>query len=319
MKIKSLIIVIGFLSLVVFFANSSKAEIMDRIVAVVNGQIITMEEIDRRINVLKKQTTIADDNQLKKAQQEILAVLVDRMLIMQEFENLGHVMVPEEVTNTIDFLLDQNGLSQKDFDAYLAKNRLTSEMFRKNIEFELKRSRIIEKELKARIIIMDTAVDNYLKEHPEEFKLKKRVHLKMLVLDLKGDTSKEAMKKAEEKAQKIIKEINNGKKFTTAVKEYSEGRNSKDGGDLGLVVLDELSAVLKEVAAGLKDGEISGPVRMGNAVLILYLVKHMDVDENDVRKASEIIKERLMNQKLDLKYKDWLEGIRKKAIIDNKL
>ncbi|MBW2060818.1 MAG: SurA N-terminal domain-containing protein [Deltaproteobacteria bacterium] len=315
-------LIIGLLALVLTLSiniASTEAEIVDRIVAVVNGDIITLQEVDLRLKAFLKQKPTQDRTQINQIRRQILEMLIERKLLQQENKKLGITVSDNEVDRALERFKKLNSVTQEEFEANLDRLSMTLAMFKSDLYGQLNKMKLINQEMRPRIIISNEQIETYYQAHSKDFIHEDKVHIRNILLKLPLGASESAVQEKITRAQEISAKIKAGQDFTDAAREYSEGSNAAAGGDMGLVAWNEMAPAIKEALKNLKDGQVTHPIRLGQTIQILQVVTRYGSDEKAVIQAKRRIQEILITLELEKKYNEWLRETRTKSIIKIKL
>lgn len=312
--------------------SETRGEIIDRIVASVNGDIITLRELETRLEPFIKANNVTDPKSIKMAQEMLLEVMIQRLLVIQEGERLGFKVTDKEVNAFIENTMAQKGLTRAQLDRELHEKGGNLQSFRHEIRSELMKKKIIQWELALFIVITDEEVDQYVNMGGMAAVSQEgsgpKVALRAIVLNLPDNPSESVVKEKEKRARDIVEQIKGGLDFATAATKYSEAQSAKQGGDIGEMSLKETSLEVREAVEFLKEGDISQPVRIGSTISIFQVVKFVKEGERTVETTSgdkssgtiseeerEEIRRTLNSKKLEKKYESWLKEVRSKAVI----
>ncbi|MBW1708331.1 MAG: SurA N-terminal domain-containing protein [Deltaproteobacteria bacterium] len=307
--------VLGISLAIGFFSIAVKAEVVDRIVAVVNGDIITMQEIDGRLKTILKRQPTEDKVRINQIRRQILELLIERNLIAQENKKLGITVSNEEVDQAIERIKKRNSFTQEEFEANLNRMGMNMDLVKTDLRGQLNKMKLLNKEMRPRIIISDDQIDAYYKAHAQDYDQEDKVHLRNILLILPMNASESIIREKMNRANEIIAEINNGRNFADAAQEYSKGTNASTGGDMGLVAWDDMTPVIRDALKDLKDGQMCQPIKLGQTIQILQVVSRYGSNEKAVAATKKRIQEMLISQELKKKYNAWLKATRTKSMI----
>ena len=296
-------------------SSSPRAEILDRIVATVNGDIITMKELDGRVKPLirlRKARNQAEVNQLRRT---ILDIMIDQLLILQEAERLKIIITDGEVDQAIERIKASKNVTQEQLVASFAKQGISMDTFREDVRFDLIREMVMHSEVLSRIVVPAREVDAYFSDHKDEFDIKPKVHLKNILLAVPSEAPASQVRKKMDLAEKVLAEIQGGMKFTEAASKYSDASNAAEGGDLGPINWSDLESGIREALKDLKKGQVSRPIRMGGGIQIFQVVDRIEVDKEEMARVKEKIRGLLAQRQAEGKIKEWLRKLRESAII----
>ena len=146
------------------------AEILDKIVAVVNEDVITLSEL-REISVpylerMKAQYSINyDEAQIKETEKRILDQLIDEKLVNQEADRLEIVIAKKDIDMAIRETREKNKLSEDQFKQALADEGMSLEKYRGQLNDQMKKMRLLDQEIKSKVQVAKKEVEEYHKEH----------------------------------------------------------------------------------------------------------------------------------------------------------
>ena len=304
MKLRS-IIIIG-LGLAGFFLI--RAELVDRIVAVVGDEVITLRELEQAYqnDSLKIQQ---EDKKLSRA--EYLERMIEKKLIEQEVKRQGVTVSAQELEQAIEKKRKELGLSPEEFRSLLRAQGITMEEYRQQVRENLVLARLLAQEVRSELEVSEQEIVAYYNQHKDEFRTPERVKLYHIVIG-KGGSSRA-------KLNHIIKEYQAGVSFIELAKKYSEGEEASRGGELGWVELERLKPELRQIISQLKIGELS-PVYEDEVGYHLFMVAGR---EKSVLLALEQVREQihqiLYRKQFEEQYLRWLERLKAKTYIDIRL
>lgn len=301
------------------FPPNLEAKIVDRIVATVNGEIITMQDVNVRVEVYLKRSPTQDQARIEELRKNVLNSLIDMKLIEQGNKDLKIVVSEEEVDEAIERIKKSNGLTQEQFEADVRRTGMTMALVREDIRDQLNKMKLVEKTMRPRIIISKDAIRSYYKAHLDEYKVENKLHLRNIMLRIPMGASENDIRKTLKEAADIADKIKAGMDFPEAARKFSKDRNARIGGDMGLVSLSDLARVFREALEGLEDGQITRPLKLGQTVQILQLVQRLDKEEKIFIRAQREIQEILEREELKKRFEIRFKDIREKSVIEIKL
>lgn len=301
------------------FPPNLEAKIVDRIVATVNGEIITLQDVNARVEAYLKRSPTRDKARIEEIRKNVLNSLIDIKLIEQENKDLEIVVSEEEVDEAMENVKKSNGLTQEQFEANVRQAGMTMALLREDIRSQLNRMKLVEKTMRPRIIISKDAIRSYYKAHLDEYKVENKLHLRNILLRIPMGASEDDIRKTLKEAADITDRIKAGMDFLEAARKFSKDRNAGIGGDMGLVSLSDLARVIREALERLEEGQITRPLKLGQTVQILQLVQRLDKEEKIFIRAQREIMEILEQEELKKRFEKWFKDIREKSVIEIKL
>lgn len=232
-------------------------------VAVVNGSVITQEEFDREVRVIRQR--FADmgrplgEFQLPALQNQVLESLISRELLYQEGRKKGSKVEEEEIKAEFRRIKERFP-SEEAFKKTLSKMKLSEGDLTSQIERGLVIQRFIDEQFAQKVKISEKETRQFYDNNPESFKKPEQVRAShiLIKLDPKATESDKvaARKRIEEIRQRLLK----GEDFVTLAWEYSEGPSKVKGGDLGYFKRGDMVKPFEEAAFDLKIGQLSDVV-----------------------------------------------------------
>ena len=293
------------------------AEVCNRVVAVVNNDVITLYELNIRI---KEMTGSAPEELMQKnetmfrdAQRKILELLIDEKIAQAKIKELGIKVADRQVDNFLEKVKRDNQWTQEDLVAGLEKEGLSYEKYRERVRRDIERAQLIEYEVRSKIIIRDEVIQKYYEDHRGTFGIAEKVQLAGIFLMRKNMKSEEEMRELYKKAQDISAKLKAGADFSQMAANYSEGPGANQGGDLGQFTVDHLEAGLKSVVEALPEGGISDPLVRPNGIQIIKVVKKQTGKLRSLEEMKEAIYGILYQEEVNRRYQAWIKELRDSA------
>jgi peptidyl-prolyl cis-trans isomerase SurA len=294
----------------------------DGIAAVVNGEVITRKQLERRLQALASGGRLPAGLNRADLKEKVLEDLIDQELINQAAKAKGVFITEGDVTAALERIKQQNNLTETQFRASVAQSGTSLEAFREGVRLELLRNQILgSNRLVSRIVVTDKEVQNYLQGEGPRLEAAKGRGLRLIVLPLDPRNPGPALAEA----QRIKKEIEGGLSFAEAAGRYSRGPGRDQGGDPGEAMsLESLPPPIREALAKLPPGRPTEPVNAGQAVVLMTLAGEEPAhtpgpDGKFSREAQENARRLLERQKMQESFNKWLEDLRRKAVIKKAL
>ncbi|MDR3204196.1 MAG: SurA N-terminal domain-containing protein [Deltaproteobacteria bacterium] len=336
----ALLFLITCLFLLGFSPSIEGATTVDRIVAQVNNEIITLSDLNAKIKSLPAEAK----SQLPAGptlENKVLELMIETELINQVARRMGIMVTEPEIDQAIEGIKQNNKITDAQLRDSLSKSGLTYLAFRNNIKGEIIKDRVLRENIIRKIVITDQEVEAFLRgDTPKNLPagaayqpglmsgaptgpgVSPRAKVRIIFLSSSPQQSAKVM----EKARQIKNEIDAGLSFADAAKRYSQGPGADDGGNTNLTV-SELQPQLQQVANTLTPGRCSQPLDGGQAVLLMYLEPTGEKASDDPKPKSKAkpgdfsqedrlaARRQLEQLKLNQKYEDWINDLKNKANI----
>jgi len=290
-----------------------RSEVVDRIVAVVNGELITLFELNQRVKPYLerfrgKELGRKEKEVILKMKKDVLNKMIEDILIKQRAEEYGIEVTDMEVQNRIRQIKNRNQMTEEELRRELKRQGMSMEEFSKKIREDILKHRLISAMVKRKVVVTDEEIEEYYKKHKADFRREKKVKLNLILLP---DSVK---------AKEIFEKIKQGKiSFAKAAAEYSVGPQPDKAGDLGYVDWASMNADFKEALKNKEAGDIAPPFEFKDKAALL---KVRDIQSGETRPLSEVkdkISDQIYKKKFSRQYEEYLSQLREKAIIDIRL
>ncbi len=318
---KTTILLISLFLAYMFFPAQpwARSEICDRIVAMVEDDLITLYELNRRI----KQITGMDPNVLEQQNKEkfletrkkVLDYLIDEKIAQKKIKELGIEVTDKEVDNAIEKIKKDNHLTQEGLIAALKAEGMTYLQYREKVKTDLERMRLINYEVKSKIIVKDQQVKKYYEQHKDQFKVKGSLRLAMIFLPYKDPDDIQSKEQLQDVVKQIYQRLRKGEDFATLAKQYSKGPGASEGGDIGEFDPGQLDPKIRTAIENLKQGEVSQPIHRYNGIQIIKVVRRYKGSVRPFDEVKDAIYDILYRQEVNKKYYAWIKDLRSKAYI----
>ena len=303
---------------------SAYAEIMERIVAVVNGDIITLSELSGAFEPYKKnieESYKAADKEkvIAEARLSMLNKLIDNVIIDQETKKSGIVINDDEVTTTINDALSKRKMKMDDLINELAKENSSIEAYKKELKDHLLRMKFLRREIKSRLAVSEEEIGDYYTKHREAYEGKEAVRIRQILILFPKNSNQNIKAKLREEMNAIHKRLQNGEPFDALAAQYSQEPAAAAGGDIGYIEKGSMLPVVDSVAFSLKKDEISEVIESPLGFHIIKVVDKRGAGIKPIASVREEIKTKIEQEKMDKKYEEWIKDLRSRAIIEIRL
>jgi peptidyl-prolyl cis-trans isomerase SurA len=262
-------------------AKAVQVKPIDRIIAVVNDDVITRHELDDRIDTVvhqlnKQGTPLPAPEVLRK---QILERMVIDMLQMQFAKETGVRVDDAQLDKALQRIAQENNIaSLADFRAKLEQEGVDFKKFREEIRDEIIASRLREREVDSKIVISDNEIDNYLTTQAklpgrnEEYQL---AHILVLVPE---QASAEKIQASRERADQALAQLQGGAEFAQVAAGSSDAKDAMQGGALGWRSTDKIPSLFLDALQKMHPGEVSPVLRSPNGFHIIKLLDKRSKD-----------------------------------------
>lgn len=311
---------------VILLCAPVRAEVVDKIVAVVNDEIITFYEFNEAFEPYRKNienTYKGDDKEaiIKQSREAFLQRLIDNILIEQEAKKSGAgiIVKDEEIMEVLQNMLTKQKISMQDFSNNLAREGGSLDAVKKEIRGQMMRTRLLRREVKSKILVSDEEIGEYYNKNRQDYEGKETVRIKQLLLLLPPNADKTVIAKVKKEALQLHKRIIDGESFDLLIVKYSQGPAAAQGGDVGFIGRGTIIPEVEAAAFSLPVGQISEVIESGVGFHIIQVVDKKGAGLKPLAAVREEIKTKIEDEKLDKKYDEWIASVRAKSHIEVKL
>ncbi len=309
MKSTCLILWLAFLTLVPFI---SRAEVTDRIIAIVNDEIVTLREVERFVVVEKKSRYSSMNEYTRNLQlREKLDSFIEGLLIAQQARKLKIEVTDKDIQETVDNIKKQNLITEDELRQQLKKDNIDYKEFIEGIKRSIIRTKVLARAVMQEMNLDDKTLKAYYDAHigdyiQEEYRLQQ-----VFVSSQKKD--------AAERAQRALRALEQDKPFGEVAREFSDDASSALQGDMGFVKKDDLIPELKEAIKLLIPGTYSNIVRTPFGYHILKLAETRKVQAAPFESVRDSVRQKLFAMESEKRYKTFIVKLRSSSYIEVKI
>ncbi len=309
-------LLLSFLLLIPFGA---KAEVVERIVAIVNNEIVLESDFKDLQHKLKTPALIDDSllmgksvEDLKKDRKVQLEYLINEKIMQSEINRLNHNVTMERVDQEIKDMAKKNNASVPEILAAFKAQGISQSEYQAFLKEKIEKQSLIESEIISKLRISDDdALAEYLKKNPENKSSVNEFTIAHIFFNPKKGGADEAYKRA----QNVLEKLRQGESFETLAEQNSEDPNFTTGGLLGTFKSGEF---LKEVEASIQNlnpGQTTGIVKSRMGYHIAKLLGKKLTTDPKFEREKERIKSALFEQNFKRQMKNWLQSKREESFI----
>ena len=249
---------------------------IDQIAAVVNSDVITLYELNTRINTVERQlkkrgTSLPAPEELKK---QILERMIMDMLQSQFAAETGVHVDDTQLDKTLRRIAQENKFtSLAEFRTKLEQDGVDFKKFREEIRGEIISARLREREVDSKLVISESEIDNYLSTQVKQLGKGEEYHLAHILVLVPELATADKIGERLQRAQEALKQLRGGTDFAQVAAGYSDAKNALLGGDLGWRPADRTPAIFQEALKKMQPGDVSEVLRSPNGFHIFKLVE----------------------------------------------
>jgi len=287
-----------------------QAEVTNRIVAVVNTDIITWLELEKKMRELLPPGTPPNNPEIQK---QVLFQLIDEKLLGTQIRKLNLQVGKEEIDQALSRIQQDQGLkSPEAFAAALAREGISEEMLRARLKDQILRFRLISREIGSKLIFSEEQINAYYQKNKSKFEAAERLHLAQITVLNSDHPSPEAAKAQIEEISVLLRQ---GEPFDLLAKKFSRDPSASQGGDLGFFSLEEIDPLLMQALSPLKPGETSPVESLPEGWRVVKLISRETTKTVSPKEAREKVQEMLYQEEVESRAGQWLLKLRERSSI----
>jgi peptidyl-prolyl cis-trans isomerase SurA len=300
-------------------APHAQAEPVNRVVAVVNNEVITSYELSKKI---KEATGFTPEDLMKRderafpeVRKQILELMINEKITEAKIRELNIKVSQKQIDESVENVKRENRLTQEELRSRLQGEGLTWEKYLDRMKRELERQQLIHTEVRSKILISEERIKRYYEENKDRYTTDAKVRLASIFLVSKNPKDRKEIESLVSRGEEILKRLQKGESFADLAKKYSEGPGADEGGDLGFFSSSKLEPELRKIVEALKPGGLSDLIVRSNGVQILKLVSKEGGVEKPLEEVQDAIFSALYREEVNARYTTWIRELREKAYV----
>jgi len=291
------------------------ARLVDRVLAIVNDEIVTLSELEeRKQKLISEITRMVNPRELEKRIDEVeaqtLQMMLEEILILQKAEEAGMKISEGAINNAIGNVIHSNNLGGlEELETALRGQGLSLHEYKEVVRKQMLIYRFQNSELKSQIRIIDDEVKAAYEQNLDILKTPITFHIQHILFQISPETSKD---NTLDEAQIVYKKLDSGFDFCQAAKDYSDDPTGESCGDLGILTTQEMLPEFIEAVEKLSDdSSYTKPFLTKYGYHIVNIVEKTGGEPLPFDKVEAEIREQLYQEKFIKKRGEWLEELKK--------
>jgi peptidyl-prolyl cis-trans isomerase SurA len=247
---------------------------LDRIVAVVNNEVITLGELNDQMGVVsrnlqKQGTTLPPQDALQK---QLLERMINDLVQVQEAKETGIRVDDSTLDKTLQRIADENSVSMTEFRRLLEQDGVTWSKFREDIRNQVVMSRLREREIDGNVGVTEAEVDTQLALDAREANTNQEYRLAHILVLVPEQATSQQLDARRKRAMQALSELRRGAEFAQISAQFSDAPDALQGGNLGWREANRLPAIFVDAINALRPGETSDILKSPNGFHIVKLL-----------------------------------------------
>jgi len=300
--------------------HAARAETVDKIVAVVNDDPITLYQLDKemadKIDEIKK----AEGNNLQKEKfndyrQQALNLLIEEKLLDQEMTKHNMTVTDADVQKSIDSVMKRTSLTKQQLIEEVQKKGITFEKYQADLKGQIRKMKFMGEFLAPRVKVTDADLDAFFAKHPDQFAPYQSVEMAQIILPLSETASDSEISTANTQAKEIINKAKGGGNFEDLGKKYSQTPSTAVK---AIYQSNMLAPQIVEALTDMKPGDVSQPVRSPLGLHIVKLYERKTLAGDEYKAVREQLREKVFEEKLEEELQKYVDELKTKSYIQTK-
>lgn len=295
--------------------------VVERVVAVVNEDVVMMSELQEALALYLRETKEAmppDGADRDRLIQKVLGRMVDHRLQVQEARHEKIEVTDEEMNALMDEFVKRNGGDRAKVEEQLKAQGLTWEQIRRDTRDNLLAQKIRARRIGRRVTVTEMEVEAYVAENRGKFEHDLKFHVRHLAVLAQPPGSPEAWERARAAAESTVARLRAGADFAEVAREQAVDSTAA-GDDLGWLNRGELQPSFEEPILQLKTGEVTAPIKSENAYHIFRLEERQELTPELLAQLRQQARDILVQKKIQERLEEWMQGLRQRALIAERL
>lgn len=299
--------------------SSATAQVVSRIAAVVNKDIITTYQLDQKLQEqLAKRERQPSPAQLGALRQELLSRLIEETLVQQRIEALNLRVSEEEIETAILDVQQKNQLTREALEDAVLAQGLEFDAYRENLSKQILRYKLIGEEVRSQVDVSEGEVVEYYRAHLDDYRLPPEVLLSAINFPVSVKASEQERQKIRSIAVAALDRMRQGESIAEVVASYNDTYGAT-GGELGRFNDNDMIPEFAEAIKGVETGNFSEPVQTSMGIHVLRVDERYPGGLRQFDTVNYEIYQMILDQKTDARIKEWTRALKTKSFIDIRL
>jgi peptidyl-prolyl cis-trans isomerase SurA len=264
-----------------------RADVLDKIVAVVEDDVILEQELRKEVSVIMQRiqasnTQMPPEYVLRK---QVLEKMIIDKLQRQLAERAGITVSEEMLNDSAADIAGRNRMNLEQFRAELENQGIPYKSFLENMRNEIIINQLRGREIGGRIKVTDREVEHYMETQGKVGEEAIQYHLGHILIAVKEAASSAEIQKAQAKAESLVTKLRAGQDFAQTAISDSDDANALKGGDLGWRSLSDIPSLFADGITVMKQGDVAEPIRSPSGFHIIKMLEIKGLDNHTITKT----------------------------------
>lgn len=299
---------------------SLRAETVDRIVAVVNGDPITLYELDLAMKqdlsrIMDAPTGNSKEKRFQDSRSAALQRLVEDRLLEQELKKNNIVITEEDEEKALQNILARNKMSLSQLKSEIASKGQSWEDYQAGVKRQLKQIKFMGRILAPRVKVTDADLEQFFAEHPQQFAGFQTVQMAQIIIPVSPNADDATLASAQKLAAEASAKARKGGNFEELGQKYS---NPPQAAVQATYQVSQLAPQIVAILSDLKEGQVSEPVRSSMGIHVIKLYERSTMAGEEFQAIREQLREKVFELKLQEEMVEYLDKLKDRSLIELK-
>jgi peptidyl-prolyl cis-trans isomerase SurA len=297
------------------------AVVVDGIAAVVNGEVVTLLELEKAGRLaLEERLRGAPAAEHEALRREVLAAVLDQLVLVriqsQRARQSGVQVAPAEIDTAIHNIREDNRMSEEVLARLLQERGMTQEEYRRDIEDQIRLSKLVQREIRAKVTATDQELAAWFDEHRRDWYRPEKIRIRHLLIPLPTAASADEVEGARARANALLERVKGGADFAALVRAETPGAAADADLVSGEMARGELFPALEAAAFALPVGGVGEPVQSPAGFHLVQVAEKTPAYEPKLEEVRASIEQKITEHKTRERYDAWLKQLRSEAIVE---
>jgi peptidyl-prolyl cis-trans isomerase SurA len=321
--VKRIVLLVSFLFLLM--PCTSAGTVLDRVVGVVDGDVITLSDLDKAMprygmaRILDEGNPLDKEIRLRQARQAVLEMLIEERLLQKVASQYNFKVEEEAVEKAIAQMKQEGNKSDEQMKKELAAQGLSLEEYRRWLAILIRRGKIIEALIGPTVVMTEQKLRDYYQSHADNY-LTPEVRVSQILIQLPAEATPKDREAARKKMEVVVQKLKKGSTFEEMAARYSDDKASAlSGGDLGFFVPGEMIPALEELVFSMNVGGVTEVIQASQGLILFKVTERRAGALPPFEDVQERVKQDYYRQEVIRLYARWLDDLKARSNVEIKL
>lgn len=297
-----------------------QAEVVDRVVAVVNDEPITLYEVDKLMAANLEEIKKAEGKGMKQEKfqsyrSQALEKLIADKLLDQQMEQMKLQVTDDDVQKALGNIMQRNSMTKEQLVQQLNQKGMSFDQYLADLRVQLKKVKFMGAVIAPRVKVTDADLDEFFADNSDKFANFQSVQMAQVIVPVDPAAADAELSAAQAKAQEVYQKAKGGSNFEDLGKKYSVNAQTAVP---AVYQVNQLAPQIAEVLSGLKAGDVGQPVRSEMGIHVIKLIERKTLAGDEYQAVREQIREKVFELKVQEELEKYVGELKSKNFVQIK-